>query len=80
MASAPDSDPDADWVELLSFAAGLLFWHELPEPHRLARPDLERPGILPEIAEGLGHSSNLTVRLSVDHPRGEGASSGVGTR
>lgn len=42
-------------------AAALVFWRKLPELRRLARPVFERLGILPEIADGLGRSTNLTV-------------------
>jgi MFS family permease len=45
----------------ITVAASLLFWRKLPELRRLARPVYERLGILPEIADGLGRSSNLTV-------------------
>jgi MFS family permease len=41
--------------------AALLFWRKLPELRRLAKPVYQRLGILPEIAEGLGRSTNLTV-------------------
>lgn len=44
-----------------TIAASLLFWRKLPELRRAARPVLERLGILPEIADGLGRSANLTV-------------------
>ena len=46
---------------VVTVAASLLFWRKLPELRRLARPVYERLGILPEIADGLGQSSNLTV-------------------
>ena len=41
--------------------AALLFVRKLPELRRQARPIYEQLGILPEIAEGLGRSTNLTV-------------------
>jgi len=41
--------------------AALLFVRKLPEMRRQVRPIYEQLGILPDIAEGLGRSTNLTV-------------------
>jgi MFS family permease len=45
----------------VTVVAALLFMRKLPELRRAIRPIYERLGILPEIAEGLNRSANLTV-------------------
>ncbi len=45
----------------ITILGALLFLRKLPELRRLVRPVYERLGILPEIADGLGLSTNLTV-------------------
>ena len=45
----------------LTVAGVLLYLSALPRLRRAARPVYERLGILPEIADGIGQTSNLTV-------------------
>ncbi len=45
----------------LTVVAVLLYLRALPRLRRAARPVYERLGILPEIAAGIGQTSNLTV-------------------
>jgi hypothetical protein len=45
---------------MATIAVVLLFARKLPELRRLARPIFVRRGILPEIAEGLGHATQVT--------------------
>lgn len=48
------------WGGVATIAVVLLFARKLPELRRLARPIFVRRGILPEIAEGLGHATEVT--------------------
>jgi len=48
------------WGGVATIVVVLLFARKLPHLRRLARPILVRRGILPELAEGLGHATELT--------------------